>query len=187
MRQNPTARIGVATAALFPSVRLGLVGGLQDSRAADLLDWASRFFLGGALLTIPIFEGGRLQAQVRVADAQAQQSLLAYRQTVLGAFHDVDNALVAYQDEQRRAADLRIQLREANRGRQLTEERYRTGFVAYVQVLDAARRSHQAELGVAQSDVDASIHLVALFKALGGGWQDPESERGEEPGSTSGR
>lgn len=169
-----TARVGVATAALFPSVRLGLSGGLQASRASDLFDWSSRFLLGGTQLSIPIFEGGRLRAQVRVADLQAQQAVLSYRQTVLSAFHDVDNALVAYAAEQRRAAFQLRQVEAAQRSRALAAERYRTGLAAFIEVLDAERQAHQAELALADSTVNASTDLVALFKALGGGWSDDD-------------
>ena len=169
-----TARVGVATASLFPGLRLGATAGLQATQASNLFEWASRFFLGGVQLSIPVFEGGRLRAQVKVADAQAGQAVLAYRQTVLGAFHDVDNALVAYASEQHRTMQLRQQASEARRGRELSEARYRSGLAAYIEVLDAERTSHQAELGVARSTVDATTDLVALFKALGGGWDEAE-------------
>ena len=170
-----TARIGVAKASLFPSIRFGLTGGLQSTESSSLFDWASRFFIGGAQLSIPIFEGGRLKAQVRIADIQAQEAVLSYRQTVLGAFHDVDNALVAYAAEQRRTAELTGQVDAARRSRALALERYRRGLAAYTDVLDADRRSHQAELTLAQSTVAASTDLVALFKALGGGWSDDDA------------
>ena len=165
-----TAQIGVATAQLFPSVRLGLTGGLQSSRASSLFEWASRFLIGGTQVSIPVFQGGQLRAQVRIADLQAQEAVLAYRQAVLGAFHDVDNALIAYDGEQRRAAALKKQLDDAVRSRQLAMRRYEAGLAAYTDVLDAERSAHQTELGLAQSGVEASTNLVALFKALGGGW-----------------
>ena len=169
---SATARIGVAKASLFPSIRLGLTGGLQSTETSSLFDWSSRFLLGGAQLSVPIFEGGRLQAQVRVADLQAQQAVLAYRQTVLSAFHDVDNALVAYAAEQRRLVSLQQQLDQARRSRALADARYRSGLAAYIDVLDAMRREHDAEQSLSQSTVTASTNLVALFKALGGGWDD---------------
>ena len=171
-----TARIGVAKASLFPSIRFGLAGGLQSTEASDLFNWSSRFLLGGAQLSVPIFEGGRLQAQVRIADLQAQQAVLTYRQTVLTAFHDVDNALIAYAGEQRRSVALKGQLDDAERSRVLAEARYRSGLAAFTDVLDAERQSHQAALALAQSTVSTSTDLVALFKALGGGWSDSDVE-----------
>ena len=165
-----TARIGVATASLYPSVTLGLAAGLQATRAADLFDWASRFFIGGLQVSVPIFEGGRLRAQVRIADLQAQQAVLGYRQTVLGAFHDVDNALVAYAQSQARAREQAAQVGDATRSRELAEDRYRNGLAAYIDVLDAERRANEARVALARSNVAATTNLVALFKALGGGW-----------------
>ncbi len=167
-----TARIGVAKASLFPTVRLGLSAGLQATRMADLTDWASRFFLGGAQVSLPIFDGGRLRGQLRVADLQAQEAVLAYRQTVLSAFHDVDNALIAYAGEQARAADLLQQRDQAVRRRDLTQNRYAHGLASFIDVLDAERSAHQAEVSLAQSATAASTNLVALFKALGGGWSE---------------
>ena len=167
-----TLRIGVARARLFPSIRLGATAGLQATSASDLLDWGSRFFIGGAQLSIPIFEGGRLRAQVKVADVEAQRTVLAYRQTVLSAFHDVDNALVAYAAAQRKSRANKQQLAEATRSRVLARSRYESGLAAFIGVLDADRQSHQAELSLAESEIEASTDLVALFKALGGGWED---------------
>lgn len=167
-----TARVGVATASLFPSIRLGASGGLQATEAHNLFDWASRFLLGGVQLSLPIFEGGRLHAQVRISDLQSQQAVIAYRQAVLSAFSDVDNALIAYAAEQRRALQLQQQVVDAQHGRVLAEARYKSGLAAYIEVLDAERNAHQAEQALADSTVSASTDLVALFKALGGGWED---------------
>jgi NodT family efflux transporter outer membrane factor (OMF) lipoprotein len=166
-----TARIGVAEARLFPSVTLGLFGGLQATRTADLADWGSRFFLGGAQLTLPIFQGGQLRAQVAVADAQARQAVLAYRSTVLAAFHDADDAWVAYAQEQQRTAALQGQWQEARRARELSEDRWRSGLTSYMEVLIADHNALMAQRELAQSSALAQTDLVALFKALGGGWE----------------
>ncbi|MDB5817175.1 MAG: transporter [Rhizobacter sp.] len=170
--QSATAQIGVATANLFPTIQLGLFGGLQASRASDLFDWASRFAAGGAAVTLPIFEGGRLRAAVRIADIQQQQAVLAYRQSVLAAYHDAENALIAYADEQRRTTSLQSQVDDAKHSRTLAESKYRVGLATYIEVLDADRTAHQADLSLSQSLVTSSTNLVALYKALGGGWTD---------------
>ena len=169
-----SARIGVATAALFPSVRFGAVGSLSSNKANSLFDWASRFGLVGAQLSIPIFEGGQLRSQVRVADYRAQQAIVTYRQTVLAAFHDVDNAMTTYALDQRRTIDLDRQLQDSRHGRDLARDRYVAGLGAYIDVLNAEHQANQAELDLAQSSVTASTDLVALFKALGGGWEGLE-------------
>lgn len=167
-----TARVGVATAALFPGIRLGFSGGLQATQAHDLFDWSSRFLLGGAQLSLPIFEGGRLKAQVRISGLQSQQAVLAYRQAVLSAYGDVDSALVAYAAEQRRGTQLKQRLDDAVRARDLASARYQSGLAAYLEVLDADRNANQAEIAVADNAVTASTDLVAVFKALGGGWDE---------------
>ena len=169
-----TARIGVATAALFPSIRFGAVGALSSNKLSDLFQWSSRFGLIGAQLTVPIFQGGQLRAQVRVADTKAQEAVITYRQTVLGAFHDVDNAMTTYAQDQRQAADIGRQLDQSRRGRELTLDRYTSGLAAYIDVLNAQIQTNQAELDLAQSAVTASTDLVALFKAMGGGWDDAD-------------
>jgi outer membrane protein, multidrug efflux system len=165
-----TARVGVAEASLFPSVTLGATAGLQSNATSTLFDWASRFVAGGADISVPIFTGGRLSGQVRIANLQQQEAVLTYRQTVLTAFHDVDNALIAYAADEQRARDVAQQLKDAGRSRDLAESRYKSGLSAYVEVLDAERQAHQAAQDLAQVIVTASTDLVALFKALGGGW-----------------
>ena len=168
-----TARIGVARAAFFPTVTLGLTGGLQSTTSSQLFDWSSRFLFGGGQVSVPIFEGGKLRAQLKLADLQSQEAALAYREAVLTAFHDVDNALIAYASDQRRAADVTAQLAGARRNKDLAEARYRSGLAAYISVLDAERQELQAEQALADVTVTVSTDLVALFKALGGGWDSP--------------
>jgi NodT family efflux transporter outer membrane factor (OMF) lipoprotein len=168
-----TARIGVARAAFFPTVTLGLTGGLQSTTSSQLFDWSSRFLFGGGQVSVPIFEGGKLRAQLKLADLRSQEAALAYREAVLTAFHDVDNALIAYASDQRRAADVTAQLAGARRNKDLAEARYRSGLAAYITVLDAERQELQAEQALADATVTVSTDLVALFKALGGGWDPP--------------
>lgn len=167
-----TAKVGQARAQLFPSITLGGTAGFQSIHADSLLDWASRFWVGGAQVSIPIFEGGKLKAQIRTADAQMKEAALAWRSTVLAAYHDANGALVAYADEQRHAAALARQLTDARRADALMRARHRSGFVSMIEVLDARRRVHQAEQQALQSKVAASTDLVALYKALGGDWSE---------------
>jgi len=167
-----TAKIGQAKAQLFPSITLGGTAGFQSIHADSLTDWASRFWVGGAEISIPIFEGGKLKAQIRIADAQMKEAALNWRSTVLSAYHDANNALVAYADEQRHASALARQLSDARRGDTLMRSRYANGFVSMIDVLDAQRNVHQAEQQALQSNVTASTDLVALYKALGGDWNE---------------
>jgi outer membrane protein, multidrug efflux system len=165
-----TAKVGQARAQLFPSITLGASAGLQSVHADSLADWASRFWVGGAQVSIPIFEGGKLKAQIRTADVQLKEAALAWRGSVLAAYHDADNALVAYADEQRHAGALARALADARRSDALTRSRYRGGFASMIEVLQAQRSVHQAEQQSLQSNVAASTDLVALYKALGGDW-----------------
>ncbi len=169
-----TAKVGQAKVQLFPSITLGGVGGLQSIHADSLTDWASRFWIGGAQVSIPIFEGGKLKAQIRTADVQMKEAALNWRSTVLSAYHDADNALVAYADEQRHAAALSRALADARRSDLLMRSRYKNGFVSMIEVLDTQRTLHQAEQQALQSNVAASTDLVALYKALDGNWTEAE-------------
>jgi multidrug efflux system outer membrane protein len=121
---------------------------------------------------MPLFEGGKLKAQTRIADAQMQEAALGFRQTVLSAYHDADNALIAYSGEQQHAAALSRQVASARRSRDLAQARYRSGLAPLTEVLEGERSTHQAELAALQSNVTASTNLVALYKALGGDWTD---------------
>lgn len=165
-----TAKVGQAQAQLFPSIELGAFGGLQSVHADTLTDWASRFWAGGLQVSIPIFQGGKLKAQILTADAQMREAALNYRGTVLSAYHDANNALVAYAEEQRHASALARQLADARRSSDLMQARWRGGFVSMIEVIDAQRSVHQAEQQALQSTVSASTDLVALYKALGGDW-----------------
>ena len=167
-----TAKVGQAKAQLFPSITLGGSAGFQSVHADSLFDWASRFWVGGAQVSIPIFEGGKLKAQIRTADVQMKEAALNWRGTVLAAYHDANNALVAYADEQRHAAALARQLADARRADALMRSRHQSGFVSMIEVLDAQRNVHQAEQLALQSNVAASTNLVALYKALGGDWSE---------------
>ena len=180
-----TAKIGQAKAQLFPSITLAGVGGLQSIHADSLTDWASRFWLGGAEISIPIFQGGKLKAQIRTADAQAKEAALGWRSTVLNAYHEADDALTAYADEQRHASALARALADARRSDALMRSRYQSGFVSMIEVLDAQRRVHQAEQQALQSNVAASTDLVALYKALGGDWREEGSANAPDSAATS--
>jgi NodT family efflux transporter outer membrane factor (OMF) lipoprotein len=172
-----TARVGVSESALFPSIQLGAAAGLQSTSAGSLSDWASRFILGGTLISVPIFQGGQLRAQVHVADAQMQQAALGYRKTVLSAYHDANDAIVAYVQEQRHARALARQVALSRQSRDQAQARYRSGLSPLAEVLQIDRTTHQAELAALQSTLTASTNLVALYKALGGDWQGDVSAR----------
>jgi NodT family efflux transporter outer membrane factor (OMF) lipoprotein len=166
-----TAQIGVAVADLFPRLTLNADAGIQASRFADLSSWAGRFFSLGPSLDIPIFSGGARQANVRLQDTKAQEAAIAYAGTVLSALHEVENALVAYGNELSRRASLEATLAQNRTALSLAQQRYQSGVAGFLDVLYAERTQQQTELSLTDSTATVSTDLVALYKALGGGWQ----------------
>ncbi len=165
-----TAQIGVAVANLFPRLTLAANGGLQSESTANLLKWASRFGSFGPTLDLPIFDRGRWTT-VRLYDVRAQQAALAYERTVLNALHEVENALAAYAADRQRRAWLEATVTQNRDALSLSRQRYESGVIAFVDVLDVERTLQQNELALADSTTAASADIVRLYRALGGGWQ----------------
>lgn len=166
-----TAEIGVSVAQLFPSLTLNGQFGLRNSDAGQLADWSSHFYSFGPQLSIPIFQGGRLVSSVKLARAQQGAAVLQYRQTVLSALGDVENALTSYHADQQREAGLDKTITALDTAFKLATDSYRQGIATFIDVLDAQRQRSQAEQQRAQARVQSSLDLVALYKALGGGWE----------------
>lgn len=170
-----TARIGSAQAERYPSFSLSAGFGLESTSSSDFADAASRAWSIGPELRWPLFAGGRIDAQVELQDALAEQARLAQRQAWLLALEEVENALVRYLREwdQRRALESAV---AANRRSvELAGELSRNGLTSFLDVLDAERSAYAAELELAASETASALHVVALYKALGGGW-DPAGE-----------
>lgn len=166
-----TARVGVATADLYP--RFTLLGGfgLQSDDAANLVDMNSRFWSIGPQFTWPVFDAGRVRAGIRVRDAQLDQSLIAYEQTVLTAFEEVENSIVSFIQEQERRASLAEAVEASARAVDLARERYQSGVVDFLNVLDSQRLLFVAQDQLVESDQSVTVSLISLYKALGGGWE----------------
>ncbi len=165
------AQIGVARAAYFPQISLTGSAGYQSPALTDLFTGPAGIWNLAASLTQPIFEGGRLKSNVRFAQAQHEELLLAYQQSIQSAFRDVSNALVAY----RKDREFRIQqehlLAAAQDAASLSQDRFKAGTTDYLEVLTNETNSFSAELGLAQARGNELIALVQLYQALGGGWQ----------------
>jgi len=165
------AQIGVARSAYFPQISLTGSAGFETPALTSLFTGPAGLWNFGASLTQPIFEGGRIKSNVRFTEAQREQFLLTYRQTIQGAFRDVSNALVAY----RKNREFRIQqeqlLESAQDAARLSEVRFKAGTTDYLEVLTNETNSFTAELGLAQAQGNELIALVQLYQALGGGWQ----------------
>lgn len=166
-----TADIGVAQAAFYPSVTLTGSVGIQSIQLKHAFDLNSRQFGLGPGITVPIFQGGQLRAQLRLREAQQQEAAINYQKTVLQAWHDVDNALTAYQAEQARREQLTQAVAENQRALNLAQTRYQQGVADFLTVLDAERSLLASQQQLADSTTTVSANLVALYKALGGGWE----------------
>ncbi|SFP82053.1 efflux transporter outer membrane subunit [Sphingomonas rubra] len=130
------------------------------------------FSLGASILA-PIFDGGRLAAQEDAATARRNQAAFAYRRTALSAFRDVDDALAGVKRTREQAAALAGQVAAARGALQNATNRYRAGYSAYIEQLDAQRSLLTAELSLVQAENDRLTNAIALYGALGGGWQRP--------------
>jgi NodT family efflux transporter outer membrane factor (OMF) lipoprotein len=166
-----TASIGVAKAAFFPTVKLAGSVALQSIQFGSLFNLNARQYSLGPGLTVPLFDAGQLRATLQLNEARQKEAALTYQQTVLGALHEVDNALTAYRSEQTRRQRLTDAVAENHRALDLAKDRYAQGVADFLTVLDAQRTLLANELLLAASTTTVSGNLVALYKALGGGWE----------------
>lgn len=172
---DTTARIGAATADLFPKVSLTGMFGLESISLSNFGSLSSRFYSLGPQIRWPIFEGGRLLANIRVQEAKQEESLIAYDKAVLTAFEEVANALTAYSNEQARRKEIAKAVTANQRALKIAQAQYRVGASEYLDVLDAQRTLYADQDGLAQTETSVSENLVALYKALGGGWEQTET------------
>ncbi len=168
---SATADVGVAVADFFPRVTLSGSLSLQALQFKNLGTWDARQYALGPSITLPIFEGGRLRGTLRLRQAQQQEAAISYQSTVLQALHDVDNALTAYADEQRRQQQLLAAVNASQRALDLARTRYAAGVSDFLNTLDAQRTLLSAQQTAAASTAMVSTDLVQLYKALGGGWE----------------
>jgi outer membrane protein, multidrug efflux system len=164
------ASVGVATAELYPKFNLAAFIGLQNTTITDFTPLGKSWSAAGSL-TMPIFNWGKLNANIRSKKAQFEQVFLTYQSTVLSAFKEVEDALIAYSKEQERHEALAKAV-EANRlAVQLADERYQKGLTAFLDVLESQSALYQTQSSLVSSESQLAADLVALYKALGGGWQ----------------
>ncbi|WP_454886966.1 efflux transporter outer membrane subunit [Sphingomonas oryzagri] len=165
-----TAQIGVAVADMYPKISL---------TASDALSWLwlGKFFLGKTLqltgqgsASFPIFDFGRRRAQVDIYKEEREQAYIAWRQTVLGALRDVEDALVRVDTERTSNAQLRSGVADARRALATVEAQYKVGLSDYTPVLDGQQTVLQTQNSLTQSDVRLRQDVASLYKALGGGW-----------------
>ena len=169
-----TARIGVAKADLFPRFFLTGSVGVQSIDTGNLFTEDSTLWSIGPSIRWRIFDSGRVRSAIRVQEAKRDQAHLAYEQTVLGACEEVENALVSYAKEQTRRQSLADAVTASRTALDLAGTLYANGVKDFLVVLDAQRSLHQAEESLVASDRAVTTDLIALYKALGGGWEGSE-------------
>ncbi|MGC8525132.1 MAG: efflux transporter outer membrane subunit [Acidibrevibacterium sp.] len=180
-----TAQIGVAVADFFPNVSLTGSFGIAALNASQLGSLRSEQYGVGPTVSLPIFRGGQLVSTLALRKQQQKEAALTYQKTVLQALHDVDNALTAYNTEQKREEELTKTVTAARRALDLARQRYVQGVATFLDVLTAQSVLLGAELQLAQSTTLVSTNLVLLYKALGGGWEQsyplpPEQQTAEK-------
>jgi len=166
-----TAQIGVAVADLFPRFSLTGFAGRQSEKFGDLSLGASKLWSVGPSIQWPIFQGGRIAANIKVQNARQEQALAIYEQAVLTSLEDVENALVDYTKEQIRYRSLAESVDANLRTVTLTNELYTRGLIDFLNVLDSQRSLYVSQFQLVQSQQNVTLNLVALYKALGGGWE----------------
>jgi len=171
-----TARIGVATADLFPKFSLTGGIGLQSNKFKTLGNWDSRFWSIGPGVSFPVFDRGKIRANIQVQNARQEQALAWYENTVLRALAEVEDALVAYAKEQVRRDSLEEAVKANRRAVELASDLYTKGLADFLSVLEAQRSLYSSEEQLALSERSVSVDLVALYKALGGGWEEEGGE-----------
>jgi NodT family efflux transporter outer membrane factor (OMF) lipoprotein len=164
------ARQGVAIAMMYPSISLTGSAGYQAGAAAALTEWAARYATIGPAIDMPIFDAGQRRANVRIADDRAKEAAVSYAQTVLAALQETEDAMGAFQQEQVRLEALDAAVSDARRALDLAQARFQAGTVSFRDVLDAQSRLQLAEAAWTASRAAAGESLVALYRALGGGW-----------------
>jgi len=168
--QAATAAVGVATADFYPRLTIGGRLGVEAFHGGDLGNWASRQFSVGPTLYLPIFEGGRLRSTLALTEARQQEAAIDFQQTVLRAWHEVDDALNAWAAEQRRHVELQSAFDHNRLALQASERAYQQGAADYLPVLVAQRNLLDSQLALTTSSTRSTLTVVALYKALGGGW-----------------
>lgn len=165
------AEIGVARAQYFPQISLTGSAGYESPALVNLFTGPAGLWNLTAGVTQPIFQGGRLKNNLRLAEAQRDQMVLTYQQTIQGAFRDVSNALTAYRKNQEFRAEQEHLFSSAQDAAHLSEVRFKAGTTDYLEVLTNETNAFSAELGLAQARGNELVSLVQLYQALGGGWQ----------------
>jgi outer membrane protein, multidrug efflux system len=173
---SATARIGAATADLFPKFNLIGSTGFQGSKSNDWIKGVNRVWSAAPSVSWNVFDAGRIRSNIELQKSIQKETLLAYQKTILTALQDVENALIAYAKEQQRRAALMEAVAANRKAVRLSTLLYTEGQIDFLNVLDAQRSQNSSEQALVISTRSLSTDLVALYKALGGGWEEFEQK-----------
>ena len=165
------AEIGAAKAQYFPQITLTGLLGAQSRALSDLFTGPARSWNFAPAVTLPIFNAGRLRANVRLTEALEQESLINYQKSIQTSFREVADALASYQKTGEQLAQQELLVTALRETERLSTLRYRGGLDSYLQVLDADRNLFQGQLALAQLRREELLSVVQLYRSLGGGWQ----------------
>jgi len=165
-------RIGVARAAMFPALGLSGAGGGESDALSNVLKWSSRSWVLGALLSMPLIDGGRNKANIARSEAVLEESVAAYRQNVLVAFAEVEDNLAGLRILAGQSEQVDAGVVMARRSADLAQKLYQAGRSSYLDLLDAQRNLALIERNAAQLRGNQAVTTVALIRSLGGGWDN---------------
>lgn len=165
------AQIGVAKAAYFPNISLTAVAATQSTALTNLFTGPAGAWTFGGDVTQPIFTAGKIRSNVKLVEAQEQEAVLFYQQSIQQAFREVSDSLIAYRKTQEVRAQQELLTTSAKDTVRLANVRYGGGVTSYLEVLDSDTRYFDAQVALAQDQFNERLALVQLYNALGGGWQ----------------
>jgi multidrug efflux system outer membrane protein len=165
------ANIGVAKAALFPTISLTANFGAQSAALSNLNKSGSDIWGGGLGLSLPIFDAGRVRSKIDQATAKQKEALNYYESSIQNAFKEVNNALVSLKEYTEQENDLKLTQDAAKKAMDIASNRYKAGYSSYLEYLDAQRVFNDASIAYIQKRQLRLMASVELFKSLGGGWQ----------------
>jgi multidrug efflux system outer membrane protein len=170
---SATANIGVAVAAFFPNIIIGGIGGLQSVHLNKLFKGSSNIWGVGGSASVPIFEGGKTIGNLHINQAEAQVAFQTYQKTILEALEETEGALVAYTQEQATTRAYTNTVSHYNTLLQLAALKYEKGLTAKIDLLTSEQDLITSKQTLLQSEISSLVDLIALYKALGGGWSNP--------------
>lgn len=169
--REANAKIGVAKASFFPAFQIGGTGGLESIGTTHFYDARSKVLTIGPSITLPIFQGGKLKANLRASKAGYEETLASYQQTILTALKEVEDSMLDLKSYGRQTAALNAAISAAGETGRLADMRYQKGLASYFEIVDANRTVLSAKLLAAQVEGQRLIAAVTMLKALGGGWK----------------